>query len=115
MTGVLYVSLQGDDKILRFALDGATGDLERLGETEVPGGPAPMAVDPSQRCLHVARRGECKISSFDPACRYLYAAGLESGRLGAHRIDAGSGSLEPIKTYPLGRRPMWVSTLNLAA
>jgi hypothetical protein len=33
MTSVMYVSLQGDDKILRFAMDPATGDLERLGET----------------------------------------------------------------------------------
>jgi 6-phosphogluconolactonase (cycloisomerase 2 family) len=64
MTSAMYVSLQGDDTIVRFALDPATGDLERLGETAVSGGPAPMAVDPARQVLHVARRGERKISSF---------------------------------------------------
>jgi 6-phosphogluconolactonase (cycloisomerase 2 family) len=64
MTRVMYVSLQGDDKILRFAMDPANGGLERLGETIVPGGPAPMVVDAARPFLHVARRGERKISSF---------------------------------------------------
>jgi 6-phosphogluconolactonase len=64
MPTVMYVSLQGDDKLLRFMMNTATGDLEPLGEVAVPGGPAPMVVDPTQHYLHVARRGECKISSY---------------------------------------------------
>jgi 6-phosphogluconolactonase len=64
MTDFLYAALQADDKIVRFRLDPATGDLEPAGEVAVPGGPAPMVVDPTQRFLHVARRGESKISSF---------------------------------------------------
>jgi len=60
MPDFMYVALQGDDKIARFALDSKTGDLEPLGEVAVPGGPAPMAVEPARRFLHVARRSECK-------------------------------------------------------
>ena len=64
MPDFMYVALQHDDKIVRFTLDAQTGRLEPAGAVEVPGGPAPMVVDPRQRFLHVARRGECKISSF---------------------------------------------------
>lgn len=49
-----------------------------------------------------------------PAGRFLYAAGLETGRLVAYRIDGESGGLRPITTYPLGTRPMWVLALDLA-
>jgi 6-phosphogluconolactonase len=90
MTTVMYVSLQGDDKILRFAVDPASGDLDRLGETAVPGGPAPMAVDPSQRVLHVARRGECRFSSF--------------------RIDQRTGDLGLIGTVALPTDPCFIAT-----
>lgn len=90
MSSVMYVSLQGDDKILRFALDPATGDLERVGETAVPGGPAPMVVDPARQVLHVARRGERRISSF--------------------RIDRDTGDLSLIGTVPLPTDPCFIAT-----
>jgi 6-phosphogluconolactonase len=88
MPDFVYVSLQGDDKILRFAMDAATGGLDALGEVPVPGGPAPMVVDPAQRYLHVARRGECKISSF--------------------RIDQRTGDLSLIGTVPLPTDPCYL-------
>jgi 6-phosphogluconolactonase len=84
----MYVSLQGDDKILRFAIDPTTGTLHPLGEVAVPGGPAPMVVDPTQRSLHVARRGECKISSF--------------------RIDRRTGDLSLAGTVPLPTDPCYL-------
>jgi 6-phosphogluconolactonase len=89
MPDVLYVSLQGDDKIVRFAMDPATGHLTPLGEVAVPGGPAPMAVDPTHRFLHVARRGECKLSSF--------------------RIDRTSGDLEPIGSVSVPTDPCYIA------
>jgi 6-phosphogluconolactonase len=89
MPTVMYVSLQGDDKVLRFMMDAATGDLEPLGEVAVPGGPAPMVVDPDQQYLHVARRGECKISSY--------------------RIDQRGGALSLIDTIPLPTDPCYMS------
>jgi 6-phosphogluconolactonase len=64
MLDVMYVALQGDDKIVRFTVDAATGRLELAGEVAVPGGPAPIAVDPTQHFLHVARRGARRISSY---------------------------------------------------
>ena len=89
MSDFMYVALQGDDKILRFTLDSATGGLEPLGEVAVPGGPAPMVVDPAQQYLHVARRGECKISSY--------------------RIDQRTGDLSLIGAIPLPTDPCYLA------
>jgi len=89
MPDLVYVTLQGDDRITRFTLDRATGRLERAGDVGVPGGPAPMAVDPAQGFLHVARRGECKISSF--------------------RIDPRTGDLSIAGTVPLPTDPCYIS------
>jgi 6-phosphogluconolactonase len=86
----MYVASQGEDKIVRFAMDPATGDLESQGEVPVPGGPAPIAVDPGRRFLYVARRGECKISSF--------------------RIDQGTGGLTMIGTVDLPTDPCYLAT-----
>lgn len=90
MPRVMYVSLQGDDKILRFGMDASTGALQPLGALEVPGGPAPMVVDPTQRFLYVARRGECKLSSYG--------------------IDQQSGELSHIGTVPLHTDPCYIAT-----
>src|SRR5260221_13006886 len=49
-----------------------------------------MVVDPAQQCLHVARRGECKISSF--------------------RIDQRTGDLSLIGTIPLPTDPCFIAT-----
>ena len=90
MPDFLYVSLQGDDKILRFAMDSATGALTAIGTVAVPGGPAPMVVDPTQRFLHVARRGESKVSSY--------------------RIDQRTADLELIGTVSLPTDPCYIAT-----
>src|ERR671918_756135 len=90
MPDYMYVSCQGDDQIVRFAMDPATGDLEPQGEVAVPGGPAPIAVDPGRQFLYVARRGECKISSF--------------------RIDQSTGGLAMIGTVDLPIDPCYLTT-----
>jgi 6-phosphogluconolactonase len=86
----MYVTSQGEDKIVRFAVDPATGDLESQGEVAVPGGPAPIAVDPGRQFLYVARRGEHKISSFG--------------------IDQGTGGLTLIGTVDLPTDPCYLAT-----
>jgi len=86
----MYVSSQGEDKIVRFTMDPATGDLEPQGEVPVPGGPAPMVVDPLQKFLYVARRGECKISSYG--------------------IDQQTGALSLIGTVSLPTDPCYMAT-----
>jgi 6-phosphogluconolactonase len=52
--------------------------------------------------------------SLDPDGQFLYAAGIESGRLAAYHVDQDSGLLQPLKTYPVGARPMWVMIIKLA-
>lgn len=64
MPYVMYVALQGDDKIIRFHMDPATGTLALQDELSVPGGPAPLAADPQRRFLYTARRGARILSSF---------------------------------------------------
>jgi 6-phosphogluconolactonase len=90
MPNVMYVSLQGDDKILRFTMDPVTGDLTPQETMMVPGGPASIAVDPARRFLYVARRGERTLASY--------------------RIDQGSGALSMIGTVPLTTDPCYIST-----
>ena len=85
----LYVSLQGDDCIRRFALDPQTGKLDPLDPVAVSGGPAPMAVDPRGQFLHVGRRGVCEVSSF--------------------RIDPHTGDLAPISAVPLDAEPCYLA------
>ena len=85
----LYVSLQGDDCIRRFDLDPQTGRLAPLNPVDVPGGPAPMAVDPTGQFLHVGRRGVCEVSSF--------------------RIDPRTGDLDPIGAASLDAEPCYLA------
>jgi len=64
MPYIMYVTLQGDDKILQFSMNPDTGKLTPQGGIDVPGGPAPLAVDPARRFLYVGRRGACEVSSY---------------------------------------------------
>ena len=115
----LYVSLQGDDCIRRFDMDLQTGGLDPLDPVAVPGGPAPMAVDPQGRFLHVGRRGVCEVSSFrispetgdlefiaavplaaepcylamDRQGRFLFSAYYQAGKAGVHAIDGETGAV----------------------
>lgn len=86
----VYVSIQGEDKILQFAMDDQSGLLERLGEVPAPGAPGPVTVDPTRRFLYVARRGDREISSF--------------------AIDGRSGALTLIGTVGLESDPPFLST-----
>jgi 6-phosphogluconolactonase len=86
----MYVASQGEDKLVRFAMDAATGDLEPEGGVNVPGGPAPMAVDPGRQFLYVGRRGESKISSYG--------------------IDQRTGGLGLLATVELPTDPCYLAT-----
>jgi len=88
----LYAANRGHDSIACFAVDPTTGRLTSLGQQ--PSEPIPRTF------------------GIDPQGRFLYAAGQGSGRLAAYRI-ASDGSLRPLATYPVGKRPMWVLVLEL--
>ncbi len=90
MTTYVYVSLQGDDKILRFVMDPETGGLTERHEIEVPGGPAPLTLDPERRRMYVGRRDERLMSSFE--------------------IDPHTGDLSMTGTVPLEGEPNFVAT-----
>jgi 6-phosphogluconolactonase len=86
----MYVTASGEDKIAIFGMDPATGKLERRGEVAVSGRPAPLAIDPGRRVLHVGRRGLPEISSY--------------------RIDHRNGGLSFLATVPLETDPCFLST-----
>ena len=88
----LYAANRGHDSIACFAVDPVTGRLASLGQQ--PSEPIPRTF------------------GIDPQGRYLYAAGQGSGRLAAYRI-APDGTLQPLATYHVGARPMWVMVLEL--
>ena len=51
--------------------------------------------------------------SRNPDGAYLFAAGSESDRLAAYRIEPSTGGLTPLETYAAGKRPMGVLIANL--
>ena len=64
MPNFIYVTASGDDKILIFGRDEDSGALEKVGEVDTEGRPAPLATDPDGRFLYVARRDVNKLSSY---------------------------------------------------
>lgn len=86
----VYVSLQDDDRIVRFLMDPETGRLERQGVVEVVGGPAPLAINPTRTALYVGQRREFRLSSF--------------------AIDQTTGDLTPTGSVELGGEPCYLST-----
>ena len=89
----LYAPNRGHNSIAGFALDASDGSLTALGQT--PTEPIPRAF------------------SLDPAGSFLYAAGLESGRLACYRVNPNDGNLEPRQVYDVGNGPMWVLIIDL--
>lgn len=88
----LYAANRGHNSLACFAVDGTTGRLTSLGQQ--PSEPTPRTF------------------GIDPQGRFLYAAGQGSGRLAAYRI-ASDGALQPLATYDVGKRPMWVMILEM--
>lgn len=84
----LFAPNRGHNSMACFSVDSNTGRLERTAI--VPTEAVPRAF------------------SLDPDGKFLYVAGLESGRLAAYRINRAEGNLEHIETYDVGAGPMWV-------
>ena len=88
----LFAPNRGHNSIACFAVDPSTGRLEQTAIVEAE--PVPRAF------------------GIDPTGTFLYSAGLESGRLAAYRIGE-NGVLDLMRTYDVGRGPMWVLLLEL--
>ena len=61
----------------------------------------------------VATEAVPRAFSLDTTGNYLYASGLETGRLASYRVNQDSGELEPLEIYDIGREPMWVTIIDL--
>ena len=85
-----YVALQDDDKVSICTVEPATGKLAWQEDVAVEGGPAPLAIDPSNRFLYVGRRGRQELSSY--------------------AIDQRSGGLSLIGSIPLQGEPVYLAT-----
>ncbi|MBM3942927.1 MAG: lactonase family protein [SAR202 cluster bacterium] len=90
MPNYIYVSLQGDDRVLIFTSNPVSGLLTAKGEVQVSGGPAPMAIGPQRRSVYVGRRGSKQISSF--------------------AVDQTTGGLTMSGTVDLETDPCYLST-----
>ena len=124
----MYVALQGDDQIIRFIVDPLNGNFEYKGTIDVPGGPAPLAINPSRTALFVGQRSGKQLSSYsinpgtgelnltgvvnvgEEACylstdksgKFLLSAYYQAGHCAVHPIDdnsaLGEGAIEWIAT-----------------
>ena len=52
-------------------------------------------------------------STLDPQGRFVFAAGVGSGRLSAYAIDHSLGKLTFLDSYEVGKNPMWVLAAEL--
>ncbi|NKB58109.1 MAG: beta-propeller fold lactonase family protein [Alphaproteobacteria bacterium] len=86
----VYVTVSGEDRIARYAMDSDTGELETRGDVPLSGRPAPIAVSPDQQYMYVAQRESCEITGF--------------------RINASDGALTAIGTIPLESDPCYMAT-----
>ncbi len=90
MQNYLYVSISGEDKIAIFLLNPETGELESKGIVHIPGGPAPLAVDPGRKFLYAGLRSSYQIASF--------------------LIDQNTGNLSLLGTVLLDDDPCFLTT-----
>ena len=84
----LYASNRGHDTITCFSVHSKTGELTVIKQQ-------PTEKTPRAFCL-------------DPEGKYLFACGLDSGKLASYRINDQTGVLEPLEIYAIGKQPMWV-------
>ncbi len=121
MNHTVYVSLSGEDRIAIYSLHTQTGLLEPIGNVEIEGRPAPLAVDPSGAYLFAGLRSSCHIASFeidrstgnlslcgktplesdpcflatDRTGRFLFSTYYAAGALAIHRIGSGGVLQDP--------------------
>ena len=89
----LYAPNRGHNSVASSIVDSSTGRLTATGR--VPTEPVPRAF------------------SLTPDGSFLFAAGLDSGRLASYEVDQDNGALTPLETYAAGNRPMWVLITEL--
>ena len=101
----MYVSLQGDNRIMRFLMNPDTGALESVGAVEVSGGPAPMTFNPTNTTLYVGRRDGLELTSYD--IDQQTGDLLETGSVGLR--EAVFSKPSDLLEYPIGELS-WMSS-----
>ena len=86
---LLYLSLQGEDRVVWCRIDSGTGELEGLDSLKVDGSPACLALHPSGNFIYVAQREKRTISALG--------------------VDRETGALQILNTIPAGN-PVYLST-----
>jgi 6-phosphogluconolactonase len=86
----VYVTVMGEGRIARFSMDEDTGALAPGVDVPLSGRPAPIALAPDRRTMHIARREANKITSFT--------------------IEPGSGDLTELGTIPIDSDPCYMAT-----
>ncbi len=86
----VYITISGEDRIARYAMDSETGGLAARDEIRLAGRPAPIAVSPDQRFMYIAQRESCELTSF--------------------RINPADGALTALGTIPLRSDPCYMAT-----
>ena len=89
----LYAPNRGHDSIACFAVDLASGGLTPIGR---------VPTEPHVRGFDI-----------DPQGRFVFAAGVESGRMSAYEVDPSSGKLAFLDSHEVGENPMWVLAAEL--
>jgi 6-phosphogluconolactonase len=89
----LYAPNRGHDSIACFKIDAGDGALTLIGR---------VPTEPHVRGFDI-----------DPQGRFIFAAGVDSGKVSAYIINQGSGELSHIDTYDVGENPMWILATQL--
>jgi len=88
----VYATNRGHDSIACFAIDSRSGGIASLGQQSTDGVPRAFNLDAS---------GD-----------FLFAAGLDTGRLASYRISE-DGTLDPCGVIEVGQSPMWVLPVQM--
>ncbi|MDE3000664.1 MAG: lactonase family protein [Gemmatimonadota bacterium] len=85
-----YITISGEDRILKYRMDPGTGDLDFEYSIPADGAPGPLAVDPGQKCMYLSRRGAREISTYS--------------------IDSLTGGLTPLGSVSVNADACYLST-----
>ena len=85
-----YVSLDGENKIVVYAVDETAGTLSHQDETKLEGSAGPLCISPCRK--------------------FLFASIRSSGKLASFRISPNDGKLTHISTVSAGVNPAYVAT-----
>ncbi len=86
----VYVSLDGENRIVSYAINSTTGELTKSKDTVLPSPAGALTVSPDRR--------------------FLFASLRAAGRLASFRLDSGTGQLVPLGTVAAGADPAFVAT-----